>query len=103
MLFCLIDNGLFAASIKESNLAKIPGRPPVTSLVDYQGFCGFSTPKAASETPVSSGTPAEKETPMLEDGKGREGFTRISPQEVVSKMREGWAPYVLDVRYAPVV
>lgn len=86
------------SSKKESNLAKIPGRPAVTSLVDYQGFCGFSTPTAASETPVSSGTPDEKES-GLEDGKGREGFTRISPQEVVSKMQEGWAPYVLDVRY----
>lgn len=93
-------------------MSKISGRPPVTDLVDYQGFCGFSSGSPAS-TPVAGGLPSdvdavdgvdgagdgEEEEGEEEEGEGgEEGFQRISPREAVARMQRGWAPYVLDVR-----
>ncbi|CBJ31882.1 molybdopterin biosynthesis protein MoeB [Ectocarpus siliculosus] len=82
-------------SFKESDLRKTPGRPAVTSLVDYQGFCGFS---AATTTSTSAATPAAQEEEEEEEEEVEEGFQRVSPKEVVSRMQGGWAPFVLDVR-----
>eukprot|EP00904_Undaria_pinnatifida_P002453 jgi/Undpi1/12208/HiC_scaffold_5.g01884.m1 len=92
-------------SFKESRLRKTPGRPNVTGLVDYQGFCGF-TAKSTPPPPAvaaANGTPSEDEDgdgAVAEGGtgEGEESFHRISPRDVVAKMGGGWAPYVLDVR-----
>ncbi|CAN0006438.1 unnamed protein product [Choristocarpus tenellus] len=89
---------------KESILEALPNRPPVTGLVDYQGFCGFSaTPKPSptAAAPVADNLQVPGE---IVDGDGgeseviSEGFQRITPREVVKQMQQGWAPYVLDVR-----
>lgn len=84
------NTNVHASITQESTLRKLPGRPPVTSLVDYQGFCGFSVEAAA---PPSDDDEQEQE-------EQEEGFQRISPQEVVERMEGGWAPFVLDVRWA---
>lgn len=78
---------------QESNLRKLPGRPPVTGLVDYQGFCGFSA-EAAAAAPSDDDDDDEQEQEEEEE----EGFQRISPQDVVERMQGGWTPFVLDVR-----
>lgn len=55
--------------------------PAITSLCDYQGFCGV-----AKTAPASSLLPSEP-------------FARLSVAEAARRMREeGWAPFVLDVR-----
>ncbi|CAM9498809.1 unnamed protein product [Chrysoparadoxa australica] len=74
----LVYNAL-SMTFKESPIASVT--PPVTSLVDYQGFCGFSTGDASSDE--------EKEP---------EPFTRLDVTECVERLQEGWSPYVLDVR-----
>ena len=81
MLGSVVDG---ATATQESSLRKIPGRPPVTTLVDYQGFCGFSAGTADGDN---------------DEEEEEEGFQRVSPQEVVERMEGGWTPYVLDVRY----
>eukprot|EP00903_Cladosiphon_okamuranus_P012472 g11680.t1 len=80
-------------SFKESKLRKRPGRPAVTGLVDYQGFCGFSAGAAAPSSDDEEDDEQEEEEEEKE-----EGFQRISPQEVVDRMQGGWTPFVLDVR-----
>lgn len=75
-------------------MRKRTDRSPVTSLVDYQGFCGFS---ANTANAVAAADDVEKEEEEVAEVE--EGFRRVSPQEVVGKMRAGWAPFVLDVRY----
>lgn len=87
---------VFYAFSQESDLKKTPGRPAVTTLVDYQGFCGFSAATASSDD-----TSQEEEDEEEEEEEGEEkeeGFQRVSPQAVVARMEAGWAPFVLDVR-----
>ena len=56
--------------------------PRVTELIDYQGFCGFSN---------NSG-------PSNENKHVEESFTRLSVQDVMQRLQDGWAPFVLDAR-----
>lgn len=106
---------------QESAVDKVPGRPAITDLVDYQGFCGFSTntptspPAVTAEamgTPISPGgldavdgsqdrsEGSEEQESEDSETHSEEGFERISPQDVVERMQAGWAPFVLDVRWA---
>lgn len=88
---------IYASRAQESNLRKISGRPPVTALVDYQGFCGFSAEEAPS---ASTSAHDDDDDEQQEEEEEEEGFQRISPQEVVARMEGGWTPFVLDVRWA---
>lgn len=59
---------------------------PITSLIDYEGFCNGDGPNGAC-------APTKK--PRLE----LEPFESVGVDEVARRMRdEGWQPYVLDVR-----
>ena len=67
----------------EVRLKPTPNAKPITSLVNYDGFCGV---------PSSGGAPA----PPPE-----EPFVSISAADVSRRMtQEGWKPFVLDVRSA---
>lgn len=72
----------------------------MTGLVDYQGFCGFSVAPKVPSAQVQLGNPPEAKGAKGEgeEDNDEEGFRRIAPGEVVKKMQDGWAPYVLDVR-----
>ena len=64
----------------EVKLAPRTNAPPITALVDYDGFCGV---------PGAAGAPAPPPDP----------FTHVDAVEASRRMtQEGWAPYVLDVR-----
>ena len=65
---------------RELSLSKDPNAKPITALIDYRQFCGFR----ASSDPVAV-----------------EAFSRIEVGELHRRRREGWAPYVLDVRRGP--
>jgi len=68
----------------EVKLRPRPGAAPITSLVDYDGFCGVPS--------AGAGGSAEAPPPV-------EPFERIGVEEVARRKREErWAPYVLDVR-----
>jgi len=110
----------------EIGLAKSPDRQPITSLIDYQGFCGGPTtttqpppPAAASSQRSSndgSGTSAtldaggrtmdevEAETSAATaaataTATGPPPFRSIEPKECLDRLtNEGWSPWVLDVR-----
>lgn len=68
---------------RELKLRKDPDAKPITTLIDYDQFCG--APKAEhgkkEEAPTSG-----------------EGFARISVQDAQARLAGGWKPYVLDVR-----
>ena len=64
----------------EVRLSPRADAPPITSLLDYEGFCG-QKPAAAPAAPAP------------------EPFTNIGALESSRRMSDdGWAPYVLDVR-----
>ena len=62
----------------EVKLNKRPDAPPITELIDYQGFCGGGGSASAAGAD--------------------EAFGRISVAEARAKLDAGWAPFVLDVR-----
>ena len=67
----------------EVRLKPSPNAPPITSLINYDGFCGV---------PATNGQAAPAPPPV-------EPFVSISVVDVSRRMREeGWAPFVLDVR-----
>ncbi|MES2641466.1 MAG: molybdopterin-synthase adenylyltransferase MoeB [Myxococcota bacterium] len=68
---------------RELKLRRDPDSPKIEHLIDYDQFCGV--PKAQ--------TPRE-EAPVIQS----ETFGRISVDEAARRLKEGWKPFVLDVR-----
>lgn len=68
---------------RELKLRKDPDAKPITTLIDYDQFCGV--PKAEHGK--------KEEAPTAGDG-----FARLTAAEVQARRAAGWAPYVLDVR-----
>ena len=69
-------------SFQEIRLKPRRDAPPVTELIDYQGFCSATSCPAAPAT-----------------APGTLPFERVSVEDAARRMREeAWAPYVLDVR-----
>jgi molybdopterin/thiamine biosynthesis adenylyltransferase/rhodanese-related sulfurtransferase/molybdopterin converting factor small subunit len=63
-------------TFRELKLRRDPNRKPITELIDYVQFCGLTPPK---------------EEPALP-------YKKLSVQELSQRWKEGWKPYVLDVR-----
>jgi adenylyltransferase/sulfurtransferase len=63
-------------SFRELKCGVDPARPPIEKLIDYAEFC--AGPGSSRQPSVS--------------------FASLSAQEVSDRLREGWAPFVLDVR-----
>lgn len=94
----------------EVHLAKSPDREPITSLIDYQGFCGGpqlqpepkqqqSSPSVPDATNTHSGrTMDEVSTDDLAPLTEAPQFHSITATECLDKLMSGWSPYVLDVR-----
>ncbi len=55
--------------------------PPIRELIDYDQFCG-----------VPTGT--REEAPVLESA----AFDNLSVERAATRLRDGWRPYILDVR-----
>ncbi len=70
---------------RELKLRRDPDAPKLERLIDYDQFCGV--PKQA--------TPRE-EAPVIQS----EAFGRISVEDAHRRLKESWAPFVLDVRNA---
>ncbi|MDP2311830.1 MAG: molybdopterin-synthase adenylyltransferase MoeB [Pseudomonadota bacterium] len=70
-------------SFRELKLRRDPEAPKIERLIDYDQFCGV--PKSV--------TPRE-EAPVIQS----ESFGRISVEEAARRLKEGWKPFVLDVR-----
>ncbi|MFN7143105.1 MAG: ThiF family adenylyltransferase, partial [Myxococcota bacterium] len=68
---------------RELKLRKDPESPKIEALIDYEQFCGV--PKADKP---------REEAPVIQS----EAFGRISVDEANKRLKEGWKPFVLDVR-----
>lgn len=69
-------------SFRELKLRRNPDAPAITGLIDYDQFCG-----------VPKHTTPREEHPVVN---GR--FRRMTVQEIADRRRDGWEPFVLDVR-----
>ncbi len=72
-------------SFRELKLRRDPEAPTIEALIDYDQFCGV--PKAPNNLP-------REEAPVIQS----ETFGRISVEDAARRLREGWKPFVLDVR-----
>jgi molybdopterin/thiamine biosynthesis adenylyltransferase/rhodanese-related sulfurtransferase/molybdopterin converting factor small subunit len=63
-------------TFRELKLRRDPNREPITELIDYVQFCGLAPPKEEPRLP----------------------YTKLTVQELSQRWKEGWKPYVLDVR-----
>jgi adenylyltransferase/sulfurtransferase len=78
----------------EIRVARRDGAPPITSLVDYQGFCGGKKPASRGADAAS-----EARSSAPDAAAPAEPFERIGVVEASRRMREeGWTPFTLDVR-----
>jgi adenylyltransferase/sulfurtransferase len=64
-------------SFHELKLGKDPNAEPITSLIDYEQFCGVSKTETATE---------------------KETFERMSVSRISESLSSGWKPFVIDVR-----
>ena len=81
-------------------LERTPGREPITSLIDYKGFCGGPKQTQQSSEAVSNDTQRtmdEVDAVEVSDGGGAL-FQNIEPSQCMEKLASGWCPFVLDVR-----
>lgn len=65
-------------------LRRDPQARPITTLIDYQQFCGVPS--------IDEGAPAHHPS--------AEGFRRQDVQSIRARLDAGWAPFILDVRTA---
>lgn len=83
------------------NLERIPGREPITALIDYQGFCGG--PKQVQQTQSTASTDPAKgrtmdEAEVISVDQNEPTYQSIQPKECMDRLAGGWCPFVLDVR-----
>jgi len=61
---------------RELKLSADPAAPPITALIDYRQFCGYT--ESTSDDPLP--------------------YEQMSVRQVSAELSRGWTPYVLDVR-----
>lgn len=94
-------------------LVRAPDREAITELIDYQGFCSGPQTTATKTTTKTTTTTTEAITAgartMDEDNVHvvsnqqqqqnlDRSFHNIGPKQALSKLKNGWCPFVLDVR-----
>ncbi|MFT4975414.1 MAG: molybdopterin/thiamine biosynthesis adenylyltransferase/rhodanese-related sulfurtransferase [Myxococcota bacterium] len=71
-----------AMTFRTLKLRRDPDAKPITELIDYEEFCGV----VSIDEGAAAAAPKD------------EGFARISVQQASTRLKEGWKPFVLDVR-----
>lgn len=84
----------------EIGLERLKDREEVTELIDYQGFCAGHLAKAApaAEPAPAAGGRTMDEVETAPTSADSVSFHAIGPADCLSKLSEGWTPWVLDVR-----
>lgn len=59
--------------------------PPITELIDYAGFCSRGSTRPCATVATDTAPPPDP-------------FESIGAAEAARRMKDGWTPYVLDVR-----
>jgi len=73
-------------SFREMQLRKDPNQQPITTLIDYDQFCG---------------SPAQDTDKNQMDDIKSQSFQRIDASEANNRRQNGWKPFILDVRRPP--
>lgn len=85
----------------EAGVQKLNDREEILELIDYQGFCAgpsSSSKPATSKEPKKEGrTMDEAESDDSQENAEPE-FHSLTPTEALDKLRNGWSPWVMDVR-----
>ncbi|KAL7562341.1 hypothetical protein ACA910_016404 [Epithemia clementina (nom. ined.)] len=83
----------------EMGLGKDPDREAINELIDYKGFCGGPQTPTTNNAATTGRTMDEDESnaDSTSDG-GQNGFHAIQPRQALDKLKNGWCPWVLDVR-----
>eukprot|EP00527_Entomoneis_sp_CCMP2396_P004326 CAMPEP_0198140276 /NCGR_PEP_ID=MMETSP1443-20131203/3460_1 /TAXON_ID=186043 /ORGANISM="Entomoneis sp., Strain CCMP2396" /LENGTH=502 /DNA_ID=CAMNT_0043802649 /DNA_START=54 /DNA_END=1562 /DNA_ORIENTATION=+ len=85
-------------------LSRSLDRTPIEQLIDYQGFCGGPQTTTSPPPPAASGggggrTLDEDSDHLLAGDNGATAsFHTIAPTDALTKLKNGWSPWVLDVR-----
>lgn len=98
----LLKYNALTMTFTEAGIHKLQDRDKITELIDYQGFC--AGPKTLSKTKdlttldiVKSDGRTMDEVDRADDGK-KEEFSTVGPKEALALLKDGWSPWVLDVR-----
>jgi sulfur-carrier protein adenylyltransferase/sulfurtransferase len=98
-----------AMKFHQVRLQRDKDRPPITKLIDYQGFCAGPkgpSPVAKQDTNTTTTTTEatngrtmdEAETMSTTAQAQADTFQNLQPKECMEKLLNGWSPWVLDVR-----
>lgn len=85
----------------EVGVQKLNDREEILKLIDYQGFCAgpssSSKPATSKESKKEGRTMDEAESDDSQENAEPE-FHSLTPTEALDKLRNGWSPWVMDVR-----
>ena len=87
-----------AMKFTEAGLEKLHDREKIVELIDYQGFCAGPTASTAAPKKTGNAEGRIMDEAESEDGLSGNEFKSIQPTETLDKLKEGWSPWVLDVR-----
>jgi len=86
----------------EAGVRKLEGREEITSLIDYQGFCAgpnvAPSPIVETSSTEEGGGGRTMDEVESVDGIADAEFKYIDPEDTLDKLKDGWSPWVLDVR-----
>jgi adenylyltransferase/sulfurtransferase len=91
-----------AMTFSEARVEKSKDRNAIVELIDYQGFC--AGPKAVPQSQDSNpkiapeGGRTMDEVENVDNKDRKEEFSTVQPMEALEKLKNGWSPWVLDVR-----
>jgi sulfur-carrier protein adenylyltransferase/sulfurtransferase len=88
-------------TFSEIGLSKVPDRPKITELIDYQGFCAGPKKLGLSKKMIpniATGGRTMDEVESATDTFLDVAFHSLPPRECLNKLSSGWSPWVLDVR-----
>lgn len=82
----------------EAGVKRLEDREEINSLIDYQGFC--AGPSNTPPPPVAADVPGGRTMDEAEstDDNANADYENIDPNNTLEKMKQGWSPWVLDVR-----
>lgn len=84
----------------EIGVQKLQDRIKISELIDYQGFCAGpkGTVDTRTVTSTKDGNLGRTMDEVESDDEIVSGFHSIEPLEALGKLKDGWSPWVVDVR-----
>lgn len=73
-------------------------RDDITELIDYQGFCRGETTTTTTSSDGGGGRTMDEVETLHDDDVVVDAFRSLPPVDCLDRLKDGWTPYVLDVR-----